>query len=121
MTKKTRQPGSFLLSMIAKTRADSPRDLAELSDAELIRSMARGLSNYLRDTTPDLSDENDFAAFARMFALGRAHGGYHPSEGEAAALEIAENLLAKIDLEFDLDRLRAIWRSSAFAEFREKF
>jgi hypothetical protein len=117
----TRKPGSFLLSLIAKTRAELPRDVTELSDAELIRSMARGLSDFVREALPNSSEDDDFAAFANMFALGRAHASYDPSEGETAALAVAEDLLAEIDLEFDPEQLRAIWRSDAFAEFREQF
>ena len=117
MTKQTRRPGSFLLSMIAKARSDLPRDLTELSDAELIRSMAYGLSGFIREATPHSSDDDDFAAFACMFALGRAYAGYHPpSEGEDDALAVAENLLAEIGQEFDRGELRSIWRSDAFAE-----
>jgi hypothetical protein len=122
MTKQTRRPGTFLLSMIAKARVDMPRGLTELSDAELIHSMAHGLSGLLRDAAPDCSDEDDFAAFARMFALGRAYAAYHPpSEGEDDALAVAENLLTEIGQESDPEELRAIWRSDAFAEFRKLF
>jgi hypothetical protein len=122
MTNKNRAPGSFLLSMIAKARSDSPRDLSELSDAELIRSMADGLSGFLREASPNSSDDDDFAAFACMFALGRAYAGYHPpSEGEDDALAVAENLLTEIGQEFDREELRSIWRSDAFAEFRKLF
>jgi hypothetical protein len=120
MTKKTRQPGSFLRSMIAKTRTDLPHDPTELSDANLIRSMARGLSDFVQNVAPDYSADDDFAAFACMFALGRAHASYHPNEGEAAALAVAENLLAEIDLEFDCEQLRATWRSDAFKEWRQQ-
>ena len=120
MTNKSRPPGSFLLSMIAKARSDSPRDLSELSDAELIRSLADGLSGFLREASPNSSDDDDFAAFACMFALGRAYAGYHPpSEGEDDALAVAENLLTEIGQEFDREELRSIWRSDAFAEFRK--
>jgi hypothetical protein len=63
-----------------------------------------------------------FAAFACMFALGRAYAGYHPpSEGEDDALAVAENLLTEIGQEFDREELRSIWRSDAFAEFRKLF
>jgi hypothetical protein len=117
---KKRKPGSFLLSMIAKARAELPRDVSELSDAELIRSMARGLSDFLREAVPNSSDDDDFAALACMFALNRVHAGYHRSEGEDAALAVAEDLLAELDLEFDPKQLRTIWRSDAFAEFRER-
>jgi hypothetical protein len=121
MTKKTRRPGSFLLSMIAKAKSDLPVDLAEVSDAELIQDMARCLGDFLREGAPHLVDEDDFKTLACLIALARARAGYHPSEGENAALAVAEKLLAEIDLEFDPDQLRTIWQSDAFEKFQAKF
>jgi hypothetical protein len=122
MTKQTHRPGTFLLSMIAKARSDMPRDLTELSDAELIRSMAHELSGFLKEVSANFSDEDDFAALACMLALGRAYAGYHPpSEGEDDALAVAGDLLTQIGQEFDPKELRTIWRSDAFAEFRKIF
>jgi hypothetical protein len=121
MTKKTHRPGTFLLSMIAKAKSDLPRDLSELSDAELIRDMARGMTDFLREAAPNSTDEDDFPALAYMLALSFTRLGYHPSGAETAELAVAENLLAEIDLQLDPEQLRAIAQSDAFADFRKIF
>jgi hypothetical protein len=115
----TRKPGSFLLSLIAKTRAELPRAVTELSDAELIRELARCLSDLLREAVPEAlpnsSGDDDFAAFACMFAFDLADG-----PNKAKTIADAADLLADIGLEFDPEQSRAIGHSDAFAEFREK-
>lgn len=120
MTKK-REPGSFLLSMIGKVRADMPLAVEELSDAELTRSMARGLSDFIRAGIPDHAGDDDYTTLACVFALDRAHAGYHPNTGEANAIAQAHDLLAEIDIEITPEDLRGIWHSEGFADFRQKF
>jgi hypothetical protein len=107
MTKK-RKAGSVLLPMIAKILSERVGDdPAELSDAELVRSLARNLS----DT------DDDFPPIACVLALGH----HDPSPDEAEALAEAADQLTEIGLEFEPDQLRAVKRSEVFAEFQKKF
>jgi hypothetical protein len=86
MTDK-RKPGSFLLPLIAKIRAErvGDDDVEQLSDAELLRSMAQGLSRH----------DDEFPLIACALALAFEHG---PNEAEDPAK--AADLLAEMGLEF---------------------
>jgi hypothetical protein len=106
MTDK-RKPGSFLLPLIAKIRAERVGDdVEQLSDAELFRSMAQGLTR----------NNDEFPLIACALSVGFEHG---PNEAEDLAK--AANLLADMGLEFDPAELRAVRRSEACAEFRSEF
>jgi hypothetical protein len=106
MTDK-RKPGSFLLPLIAKIRAERVGDdVKQLSDAELLRSMAQGLSRH----------DDEFPLIACALALAFEHG---PNEAEDLAK--AADLLAEMGLELDPAELRAVKRSEACAEFRFEF
>ena len=106
MTDK-RKPGSFLLPLIAKIRAERVGDdVEQLSDAELLRSMAQGLSRH----------DDEFPLITCALALAFEHG---PNEAEDLAK--AADLLAEMGLEFDPAELRAVKRSEACAEFRFEF
>ena len=121
MTKKGK-PGSFLLSMIAKARAELPRDVSELSDAELIRSMARGLSDFIRAGIPDHAGDHDYTTLACVFALDSGACGLSPQRlAKRAPSRKRDDLLAEIDIEITPEDLRGIWHSEGFADFRQKF
>lgn len=65
--------------------------------------------------------DDDYTTLACVFALDRAHAGYHPNTGEANAIAQAHDLLAEIDIEITPKDLRGIWHSEGFADFRQKF
>ena len=106
MTDK-RKPGSFLLPLIAKIRAERVGDdVEQLSDAELLRSMAQGLTRH----------DDEFPLIACALALAFEHG---PNEAEDLAK--AADLLSDIGLEFDPVELRAVRRSNGCREFHSEF
>jgi hypothetical protein len=104
---KKRRPGSFLLPLIAKILAERiGDDVEQLSDAELLRSMAQRLSRH----------DDEFPLIACALAVGFERG---PNEAEDLAK--AADLLADMGLEFDPAELRAVRRSEACAEFQSEF
>ena len=85
---KKRRPGSFLLPLIAKILAERiGDDVEQLSDAELLRSMAQGLSRH----------DDEFPLIACALAVGFERG---PNEAED--LGKVADLLADMGLELYL-------------------
>lgn len=103
----TRSPGSSLLLLIDKIRAERrAENVTLLSDAELLCALAR-----------DLGDGDDhFRRIACTLAINRFF-----CRDEAEVIAAAGDLLNEIGLEFSPKQLLAVLRSDALRELQRTF